>query len=674
MTFDIEEIKLASRGREAELLEYVGHIGREYLSGKHCPCPGCGGKDRARFDRAKGFFICNKCFDKGNGDILAAIGHFRKIPFSQVLAETAYRLGIEPTNGKYNGKPTDKASQGQDPLIRMAEVKRCPLDGLKAYGGIGDPSKGMVFFPMYRVAFPSGKPERCSTFFLWPDSEDAKKRKGKNAAGKPSGMFFPHNEAGQFLYPEPGDTWIIVEGPKDASVLRSMGYYAIGLPGKSIKDEWLPLFQGVDCVLCFDNDPPGKKATPAAVAKLQTVASSVKVVQLPAPDDIRDNIAAVGVDAVKAAIESAGDDSGQEEAPPEPLAFTRLIAFDDFLEMTFDDDEIIPGVFVGGQPGVLGARLKCMKSHMALELAVSLASQTPFCGHFPVKRECRVGVWSGESGRKKVQRILRAQREAHGIDRPIPLFLNFSLPKLSTAEHLEALHEVIQENKLDVCILDPLYMALLTAANASLAGNVFAMGVILEPLAQLGQESNCSILTAHHFKKNAAVGQDEPCSLEELSQAGVAEWAGQWLLLARRTPYASDGKHELFMRVGGRAGFASFWALDIDEGHPDEGAAGQKWDVSIRPVSDAKAESREAAERKKVEQLEKRDAEDRRRILEAARRCPEGETQNELCKLAGLSKERGANAIRSLLGEERVKRVEILKNKRQETGYVQTGK
>jgi hypothetical protein len=279
-------------------------------------------------------------------------------------------------------------------------------------------------------------------------------------------------------------------------------------------------------------------------------------------------------------------------------------------------------------------------------------------------------LWSGESGRKKVQRILKAQKEAHGITWPIPLFLNFFLPKLSLPEHLEVLHGVIVKNKLDVCIFDPLYMALLTAANAGLAGNVYAMGVVLEPLTKLGQDTNCTIETCHHFKKTAAVDQDEPCSLEELSQAGVAEWCGQWILLARRSPYQSDGKHELYMRVGGRAGHASFWALDIDEGHPAEGPAGQKWEVAIRPVADARAETQQAREDKKAKAREARDNDDRRRMLEAMRRCPEGDTIKKLSELAGMNNERGAAAIRSLLGEGRIKKVDIKKHTRTETGYV----
>ncbi|MEX5450882.1 primase-helicase zinc-binding domain-containing protein, partial [Stutzerimonas stutzeri] len=54
------------RGRWHDALKYAGMTGRE-LSGKHCPCPMCGGKDRFRFDDkdGTGSYFCAGC---GAGD------------------------------------------------------------------------------------------------------------------------------------------------------------------------------------------------------------------------------------------------------------------------------------------------------------------------------------------------------------------------------------------------------------------------------------------------------------------------------------------------------------------------------------------------------------------------------------------------------------------------------
>lgn len=57
----------AARGKWKGILQALGVEGR-YLTGKHCPCPMCGGKDRFRFDNqgGNGGFICGQC-GAGNG-------------------------------------------------------------------------------------------------------------------------------------------------------------------------------------------------------------------------------------------------------------------------------------------------------------------------------------------------------------------------------------------------------------------------------------------------------------------------------------------------------------------------------------------------------------------------------------------------------------------------------
>lgn len=61
-----EPIRERMRGRWHGVLPMLG-VPQGFLSGKHQPCPLCGGKDRARFDDKDGFgsFICSQC---GAGD------------------------------------------------------------------------------------------------------------------------------------------------------------------------------------------------------------------------------------------------------------------------------------------------------------------------------------------------------------------------------------------------------------------------------------------------------------------------------------------------------------------------------------------------------------------------------------------------------------------------------
>lgn len=52
----------AARGKWPDILNRLG-VNRSFLTGRHCPCPACGGKDRFRFDNqdGSGSFICGQC-------------------------------------------------------------------------------------------------------------------------------------------------------------------------------------------------------------------------------------------------------------------------------------------------------------------------------------------------------------------------------------------------------------------------------------------------------------------------------------------------------------------------------------------------------------------------------------------------------------------------------------
>ena len=164
---------------------------------------------------------------------------------------------------------------------------------------------------------------------------------------------------------------------------------------------------------------------------------------------------------------------------------------------------------------------------------------------------------------------------------------------------------MITSKKLDVVFIDPLYLSLLSAEAAGRPGDLFFMGSILEPLTALMQSTGITIILLHHFRKTGFVDDTEPAGIEEFSMSGIAEWCRQWILLQRRSPYQSDGRHELWMRTGGSAGHSGLWALDVDEGTSDA----RKWEVSVQPVSDARAEAKRAKDQRKAEEMEAKESE-----------------------------------------------------------------
>ena len=352
-----------------------------------------------------------------------------------------------------------------------------------------------------------------------------------------------------------------------------------------------------------------------------------------------------------------------------PLAFTKLMSFGELLALDTRVEYLVDDVLVRGQPGVIAYRSKTLKTSIIIDLCLSLGSGTPFLGKWATKQS-NVAFWSGESGAATIKAKALAAAVAKGID-AASVYWSFDLPKLSQDNHLAAMGEVITQRGIEVAVIDPLYLTLLDARTAGQASNVFTMGPALAPLTALGQATGCTILLAHHFRKTGASDPNEPASLEQLSQASVAEWVRQWMLLERRSPYQADGRHELYMRTGGSAGHAGLWALDVDEGARTDGHQDnwRHWDAEVRPISDVRGEAKRAKDDRKAERARQRDDEDRRKMLDTLRNCLEGDTIHALRELARLSTERASTAIRTLVGDGHAEMFKQRKHTREETFY-----
>ena len=81
----------AAKGQWKGILATLG-IPDEHLSGRHCACPMCGGKDRFRFDNkeGKGTWICNTC---GAGDGITLAMKYTDRAYPEVASEIDRILG-----------------------------------------------------------------------------------------------------------------------------------------------------------------------------------------------------------------------------------------------------------------------------------------------------------------------------------------------------------------------------------------------------------------------------------------------------------------------------------------------------------------------------------------------------------------------------------------------------
>jgi len=318
-----------------------------------------------------------------------------------------------------------------------------------------------------------------------------------------------------------------------------------------------------------------------------------------------------------------------------PRFITSLLTSEQLDDLDAEPKFLVQNAVPAGQVGAGGGKSKgCKTSVAGVDLSISVSSGTRFLDEFDVPEPAPVLFLCGESGASKIRRQSRHVCEARGLTlRNLPIYWGFDLPKLCQPLHVEALADLIKEKGIKLAIVDPLYLSLFTAETAGRSGDLFTMGATFEPLTAVARETGAAILLIHHFRKNRADDQAEPCSLEELSQAGLAEVARWWVLLDRREPYAGDGRHALWLRVGGSEGHASFWALDVDEGLTVDVEGNQrttKWETRLGRVQDAKAEHKRQQENRRAEEMERREDERVDKLRTAMRAYPAGETAKQL--------------------------------------------
>src|SRR4051794_11455294 len=140
----------------------------------------------------------------------------------------------------------------------------------------------------------------------------------------------------------------------------------------------------------------------------------------------------------------------------------RVIDSAAFAASRYHLEWLVEGLLVKGQPVVLGGPPKCLKTSIALDLAVSLAFRIPFLGRFTTGSPERVLVLSGESGEATLQetacRVARAKGVALGGS---DLLWNFELPRLGDADSVAEAAAYVREERVGVVIIDPVYLCLL---------------------------------------------------------------------------------------------------------------------------------------------------------------------------------------------------------------------
>lgn len=94
---EFSEVKKAAFNQWPDILQALG-VSAESLTGKHTPCPGCGGRDRFRFVSADpdGQWYCGQGGTPTGGDGFSLLCHVFGWTNGEALKAVAGHLGIQP--------------------------------------------------------------------------------------------------------------------------------------------------------------------------------------------------------------------------------------------------------------------------------------------------------------------------------------------------------------------------------------------------------------------------------------------------------------------------------------------------------------------------------------------------------------------------------------------------
>lgn len=362
-------------------------------------------------------------------------------------------------------------------------------------------------------------------------------------------------------------------------------------------------------------------------------------------------------------------------APPNPFTFHTATEFD---ALDLRRDYHVPGILAAGPvPTMFSGAFKTLKTSIVLDLLVSLASGTSFLDHFGVPRPVRCGVMSGESGAFAIQGTIRRIVRSKGILMSgvgDMLRICTAVPSLSDAAHTDAIERFIAESEIKVLTIDPTYLAM-RGLGTDDAGSMFRMAAFLDPLARIGERTGCTPILVHHNSRGATrANPNEPAELADIAWSGFAEWAGQWILLARRERYNPDsnGEHALWLTAGGRDGHSTLVGVNVTEGRQDD-PDGRRWEVEIEPAAEARRDTADSVQKNRDQERQLRqernlDA-DKATIRQVLNNIS-GDTKSGIRDRTSLNTSRFNAAFAALLNDQAIESVEVQKSNGQKyTGF-----
>ncbi|MGX5801427.1 toprim domain-containing protein [Bradyrhizobium sp. Arg314] len=298
-----EPLKDRALGRWHGILTDIG-LSSKSLSGKHtaCPIPGCGGKDRFRYDDkgGRGTFICSQC---GAGDGIELVKLFLGVDFKAAAVEIEKHIGSSPVMASGKRQPLTNEQKRREMTAMWGRSRPITMDDfagiyLHRRTGLTRFSSCLRFAPDERYSDGDGKSSWHPVMVAKVDPSHQAAAQGETAVlhrtyldkfGGKADVPSPRkmlgtmpNGAAVRLMPH-GDTLGIAEGIEtalSASILYNMPVWAALTA--NLLEEWSPP-ANVETVFIFaDNDASSTgQAAAYALAKRLKAKGISAFVELP---------------------------------------------------------------------------------------------------------------------------------------------------------------------------------------------------------------------------------------------------------------------------------------------------------------------------------------------------------------------------------------------------------
>jgi 5S rRNA maturation endonuclease (ribonuclease M5) len=304
----------------------------------------------------------------------------------------------------------------------------------------------------------------------------------------------------------------LVEGEKDVHALETVGVVATTAPmgaANWTKVDATPL-TGADVVAVVDADEKGDQWATDVEEALAGNTRTLRFVRAAEGKDAADHIAAGHqLDSFAAYEPPTNAHTGAR------LQFHTLGELRAIVAARGPRKYMLRGLWPEGDYGVLAAEPKAQKTMATTDLAVAVASGTPWLGLIEVDTPGPVVMFVGEGGEGNTVRRLAAAAQARGIDPDtLPIHICTRAPHLNNVGDLAELALKIDQVEPTLVTLDPLYLA----ARGAELGDIYKMGALLENAQIICQRRQASLWVVHHFNRQNGNGPGR------MAGAGPQEW------------------------------------------------------------------------------------------------------------------------------------------------------